>query len=55
MLHSFVEIDVNRLQRRNFYAFAIYSPGGHLGDMTWTILYTNFNSPFLLKDAPHEV
>ena len=26
--------------------FAIYSPGGHLGHVTWTI-YTNFRSPFL--------
>ena len=33
--------------------FAIYSPGGHLGHVTWTI-YTNFRSPFL-KDAPHEI
>ena len=33
--------------------FAIYSHGGHLGYVTWTI-YINFCSPFL-KDAPHEV
>ena len=26
--------------------FAIYSPGGHLGHVTWTI-YINFGSPFL--------
>ena len=26
--------------------FAIYSHGGHLGHVTWTI-YTNFRSPFL--------
>ena len=26
--------------------FAIYSPGGHLGHVTWTI-YINFRSPFL--------
>ena len=26
--------------------FAIYSPGGDLGQGTWTI-YTNFSSPFL--------
>ena len=26
--------------------FAIYSPGGHLGHVAWTI-YTNFRSPFL--------
>ena len=26
--------------------FAIYSPGSHLGHVTWTI-YTNFRSPFL--------
>ena len=26
--------------------FAIYSPGGHLGHVTWTI-YKNFRSPFL--------
>ena len=25
--------------------FAIYSPGGHLGHVTWTI-YINFCSPF---------
>ena len=26
--------------------FSIYSPGGHLGHVTWTI-YINFGSPFL--------
>ena len=26
--------------------FPIYSPGGHLGHVTWTI-FTNFSSPFL--------
>ena len=26
--------------------FVIYSPGGHLGHMTWTI-YINFSSPFV--------
>ena len=29
-----------------FLNFAIYSPGGHLGYVTWTI-YTNFRPPFL--------
>ena len=29
-----------------FKVFAIYSHGGHLGHVTWTI-YTNFRSPFL--------
>ena len=33
--------------------FAIYSHGGHLGHVTWTI-YINFLPP-LPKAAPHEV
>ena len=32
--------------RRFLKVFAIYSHGGHLGYVTWTI-YTNFRSPFL--------
>ena len=30
----------------DFKGFAIYSHGGHLGHVTWTV-YTNFRSPFL--------
>ena len=32
--------------------FAIYSHGGHLGHVTWTIYILSFPFP---KDAPHEV
>ena len=33
-------------EKKFFKGFAIYSHGGHLGHVTWTI-YTNFGSPFL--------
>ena len=34
------------MEKKILKVFAIYSPGGHLGHVTWTI-YINFRSPFL--------
>ena len=34
------------LEKNIFKVFAIYSHGGHLGHVTWTI-YINIGSPFL--------
>ena len=36
----------------DFKMFAIYSHGGHLGHLTWTI-YINFRSPFLRMPHMH--
>ena len=44
---SFKIIGLLVLEKKFFLkVFAIYSHGGHLGHVTWTI-YTNFRSPFL--------
>ena len=43
---SFVEIGPLVLEKKILKVFAIYSHGGHLGHVTWTI-YINFRSPFL--------
>ena len=47
MLHtSFVEIGLLVLEKTILKGFAIYSHGGHLDHVTWTI-YTNFTYHFL--------
>ena len=44
---SFKITDLLVLGKKTFFnVFAIYSHGGHLGDVTMTI-YTNFHCPFL--------
>ena len=48
MLHaSFEIIGLLVLEKKIFEGFAIYSPGIHLGHVTWTVLNINFGSPFL--------
>ena len=56
-MHTMIDwspLEIGQLvSEMNFEAFAIYSLGGHLGHVTWTI-HKNFGSP-LPWDAPHKV
>ena len=52
MLHAKFQDTRPLGSEKDFKAFSYYSPGGHLGHVTWT-LYINLNFVPRPKDTPH--